>query len=64
VARERPIPLVGDGQVLIEVSACGVCRTDRHLHESRLSGAADWQPIDEWQTRTLENPDKASILNH
>jgi propanol-preferring alcohol dehydrogenase len=34
VARERPQP--GVGQVLVEVAACGVCRTDLHLSEGDL----------------------------
>jgi propanol-preferring alcohol dehydrogenase len=28
---ERPVPEPGPGQLLIEVSACGVCRTDLHI---------------------------------
>jgi alcohol dehydrogenase, propanol-preferring len=34
VALERPEP--GPGQVLIEVSACGVCRTDLHVVDGEL----------------------------
>ena len=29
-AERVPVPEPGPGQVLIEVSACGVCRTDLH----------------------------------
>jgi propanol-preferring alcohol dehydrogenase len=36
VLRERPVPEPGPGQLLIEVAACGVCRTDLHLLESEL----------------------------
>jgi propanol-preferring alcohol dehydrogenase len=41
VERELPDPVPGRGEVLLEVSACGVCRTDLHivdgeLHEPRL----------------------------
>ena len=32
---ETPVP--GDGEVLLHVSACGVCRTDLHLAEGDLS---------------------------
>ena len=34
--RQRLIPAPGPGQVLIEVSACGVCRTDLHLLDQEL----------------------------
>jgi propanol-preferring alcohol dehydrogenase len=36
VLRERPLPEPGEGQVLVEVSACGVCRTDLHLLDAEL----------------------------
>jgi alcohol dehydrogenase, propanol-preferring len=34
IERERPVP--GPGQVLLRVTACGVCRTDLHLAEGDL----------------------------
>jgi alcohol dehydrogenase, propanol-preferring len=34
--RELPDPEPGDGQVLLEVQACGVCRTDLHLFDGEL----------------------------
>ena len=34
--RERPIPQPGDGQVLLQVSACAVCRTDLHVIDGEL----------------------------
>ena len=34
--RERPVPLPGEGEILIEVAACGVCRTDLHLVDGEL----------------------------
>lgn len=34
---ERAIPEPGDGQILIEVSACGVCHTDLHEVEGDIS---------------------------
>jgi alcohol dehydrogenase, propanol-preferring len=37
VLRERPIPTPGQGEVLIAVSACGVCRTDLHVVDGDLS---------------------------
>lgn len=30
---EKATPAIGEGEVLIEVSACGVCGTDRHIFE-------------------------------
>jgi propanol-preferring alcohol dehydrogenase len=36
VARTLPRPVPGPGQVLIEVAACGVCRTDLHLVDGEL----------------------------
>jgi alcohol dehydrogenase, propanol-preferring len=35
--RERPLPTPGRGEVLIAVSACGVCRTDLHVVDGDLS---------------------------
>jgi len=32
---ELPIPEPGPGQVLIKVTACGICRTDLHVTSSR-----------------------------
>jgi alcohol dehydrogenase, propanol-preferring len=36
VLTERPVPLPGPGEVLVEVEACGVCRTDLHLTQGDL----------------------------
>jgi propanol-preferring alcohol dehydrogenase len=36
--RQRAVPEPGPGQVLIGVSACGVCRTDLHLLDAELPG--------------------------
>jgi propanol-preferring alcohol dehydrogenase len=33
---ERPTPPVGEGQVLVRVHACGVCRTDLHVVDDEL----------------------------
>ncbi len=35
-ARELPVPEPGAGEVLVRVSACGVCRTDLHLVDGEL----------------------------
>jgi len=36
VAREWPTPQPGPGEILIEVAACGVCRTDLHVVDGDL----------------------------
>lgn len=35
--RERPTPLPQAGEVLIEIAACGVCRTDLHVVDGELA---------------------------
>jgi len=36
VVDDRPVPSPGPGDVLVEVSACGICRTDLHVVEGDL----------------------------
>ena len=36
---ERPVPEPGEGQVLVKVAACGVCRTDLHVVDGELTEA-------------------------
>jgi alcohol dehydrogenase, propanol-preferring len=36
VMRERPIPQPGQGEILLEIAACGVCRTDLHVVDGEL----------------------------
>src|SRR5262245_53867699 len=36
VLREQPIPTPGAGEILVEVAACGVCRTDLHVVDGEL----------------------------
>jgi propanol-preferring alcohol dehydrogenase len=38
VMRERPVPEPGIGEILLEVAACGVCRTDLHVVDGELTG--------------------------
>ncbi|KPL67099.1 alcohol dehydrogenase [Erythrobacter sp. SG61-1L] len=33
---ERPVPSPGAGEILVEVSACGVCRTDLHVLDGEV----------------------------
>ncbi|HSR72407.1 MAG TPA: alcohol dehydrogenase catalytic domain-containing protein, partial [Kiloniellales bacterium] len=35
--RERSVPEPGAGQILVRVSACGVCRTDLHVVDGELA---------------------------
>lgn len=35
--QRRPIPLPGEGQVLLRVGACGICRTDLHLLDGEVA---------------------------
>jgi len=35
--RERPDPVPGAGEILVAVSACGVCRTDLHVVDGELA---------------------------
>lgn len=37
---ERPVPEPGSGELLLEVGACGVCRTDLHLLDGEVEIAA------------------------
>ena len=36
VREERAVPSPGPGEILVEVRACGVCRTDLHVVEGDL----------------------------
>jgi alcohol dehydrogenase, propanol-preferring len=36
VMRERPSPQLAAGEILVEISACGVCRTDLHVVDGEL----------------------------
>src|SRR3569832_2425335 len=33
---ERPDPIPGPGEIRVEISACGVCRTDLHVVDGEL----------------------------
>jgi len=35
---ERPVPEPGPGEILVEVAACGVCRTDLHVADGDIKG--------------------------
>ncbi len=50
---ERPMPLPGEGQILVKVSACGVCRTDLHIVEGDIRGTLPIVPGHEVVGRVL-----------
>ena len=50
---ERPIPTPGPGELLIEVAACGVCRTDLHVADGDLRGPLPIVPGHEVVGRVL-----------
>jgi propanol-preferring alcohol dehydrogenase len=37
IERERPVPAPGVGEILVEITACGVCRTDLHVVDGELA---------------------------
>jgi propanol-preferring alcohol dehydrogenase len=41
---ELPDPEPGPGQLLVEVVACGVCRTDLHIVDGELTRPTIWWP--------------------
>ena len=51
---ERPTPRPAAGQVLIEISACGVCRTDLHILDGEVTAAHPVIPGHEIVGRVIE----------
>ena len=51
---ERPVPRPGPGELLIEVSACGVCRTDLHILDGDIAGRLPVIPGHEVVGRIVE----------
>jgi len=39
---EMPVPQAGEGQVVLRLKACGVCRTDLHIVEGELAPLGAW----------------------
>jgi propanol-preferring alcohol dehydrogenase len=37
-AVERPVPVPGPGELLVEIAACGICRTDLHVVDGDIHG--------------------------
>lgn len=53
-AVERPLPRAGTGEVVLEVSACGVCRTDLHLVDGEVPARFPVVPGHEIVGRIIE----------
>ena len=51
---ERPMPHPSAGQVLIEISACGVCRTDLHVLDGEIRARYPIIPGHEIVGRVIE----------
>lgn len=60
---ERDIPRLSKGQVLIEVSACGVCRTDLHVLDGEVSAHYPIVPGHEIVGRIVELSDDVASFN-
>jgi D-arabinose 1-dehydrogenase-like Zn-dependent alcohol dehydrogenase len=54
--RELPKPAPGPGQVLVRVSACGVCRTDLHVVDGELANPLALAPKVPVHTETVSFP--------
>ena len=60
----RPIPVPGAGQLLIEVSACGICRTDLHVIDGDIHGPMPIVPGHEGVGRVALAGEGASGFAH
>jgi len=50
----RPVPTPGDHELLLEVAACGVCRTDLHVADGDIQGPLPIVPGHEIVGRVIE----------
>jgi|APFre7841882724_1041349.scaffolds.fasta_scaffold40169_2 D-arabinose 1-dehydrogenase-like Zn-dependent alcohol dehydrogenase len=50
---EAPLPVIEPGQVLLEVQACGVCRTDLHLQDGELPNIPSFPYRLLWEERSI-----------
>jgi len=58
---ERPLPEPGPGELLIEVSACGICRTDLHVVDGEIKGPLPIVPGHEIVGRVAGNGDRVGV---
>ena len=58
---ERPLPVPGPGELLIEVAACGVCRTDLHVCDGDIAGVLPIVPGHEVIGRVAGTGDRVGV---
>src|ERR1043165_8030481 len=58
---ERPLPEPGPGELLIEVAACGVCRTDLHIVDGDIKGALPIVPGHEVVGRVVGTGERIGV---
>lgn len=61
--KEIPRPVIKPNQVLIKVAACGVCRTDMHIHEGDFMSAFPLTPGHEFTGEIAEVGTQVSELS-
>lgn len=58
---ERPLPVPGPGELLIEVAACGVCRTDLHVVDGDIKGPLPIVPGHEIIGRVVSSGERVGV---
>ena len=58
---ERPVPAAGAGELLIEVAACAVCRTDLHVVDGDLHGPLPIVPGHEIVGRVVGTGERVGV---
>ena len=58
---ERPLPAPGPGELLIEVAACGICRTDLHVVDGDIKGSLPIVPGHEIVGRVVGTGERVGV---
>jgi len=58
---ERPIPVARPGELLIEVAACGICRTDLHIADGDIEGPLPIVPGHEIVGRVVGTGERVGV---
>ncbi len=58
---ERPLPRPGAGELLIEIAACGICRTDLHIVDGDIKGPLPVIPGHEIVGRVVGTGERVGI---
>jgi propanol-preferring alcohol dehydrogenase len=58
---ERPLPVPGPGELLIEVAACGICRTDLHVVDGDIDGPLPIVPGHEIVGRVVGTGERVGV---